>query len=68
MRASSLIENEITDLTSIVKVVWERSCKQDTDPNHQAGYSRLYEHAWAKLGEDLRYIYVRGTKPVPAAA
>ncbi len=60
---AGLVDIAAVDLTSIVQRVWARRQKQDQAPDHQMGYSLLFEDSPAKLGDGLFYIYIRGTKP-----
>jgi len=63
MAEAGLIEVTVTDLTSILRPVWEDRWDNDDGPSHQAGYEYLLENPQTSLGKAIQYIYVRGEKP-----
>jgi SAM-dependent methyltransferase len=63
MTEAGLINIEIRDLTSTVKMVWEDRSDSDSVISHQAGYSYLLNGPQAGLGKSIYYIYASGEKP-----
>jgi hypothetical protein len=63
MAEAGLINIEISDLTSILRPVWEERREADRAISHQQGYAYLLDGHNTSLGEAIIYIYVRGEKP-----
>lgn len=63
MADAGLINIEVSDLTPIVRKVWENRRASDLSVGHQSGYSRLLDDRVLGLGKAIFYIYVRGEKP-----
>jgi ubiquinone/menaquinone biosynthesis C-methylase UbiE len=63
MADSGLINIEVRDLTSTVKMVWEDRADSDLVISHQAGYSYLLDNPQGGLGKAIFYIYASGEKP-----
>ncbi len=63
MVEAGLINIEVHDLTSTVKMVWEDRSEFDLAISHQAGYAYLLDNPQAGLGKSIFYIYASGEKP-----
>ena len=63
MTDAGLINIEVRDLTSTVKMVWEDRSNSNSAISHQAGYSYLLHGPQAGLGKSIFYIYASGEKP-----
>jgi ubiquinone/menaquinone biosynthesis C-methylase UbiE len=62
MADAGLVNIELRDLTSTVKMVWEDRFDSDSAISHQAGYSYLLDDPRAGLGKTIFYIYISGEK------
>ena len=63
MTDAGLINIDVRDLTSTVKMVWEDRSDSDLVISHQAGYSYLLDNPQGGLGKAIFYISVSGEKP-----
>ena len=62
MQEAGLIDIEVENFTLIVPLVGDAQRVQDPSPDHRIGYSLLLDDSSVKLGDNIYYIYVRGTK------
>ncbi len=63
MEEAGLCEVEVMDITSIVRLIWEKRAREDLAADHRKGYALLLGESPVALGKGLFYIYARATKP-----
>ena len=61
LEEAGLTDVEVLDLTDVVRLVWERRL---SDPSVVQAASHLLGSGPWSLGHGLRYVRVRGTKPI----
>lgn len=61
MEEAGLVEAEVTDLTPVVRPVWEK--RRQSISKEPKGFTYLLDEPNFRLGDAIFYIYVRGKKP-----
>jgi SAM-dependent methyltransferase len=62
---AGLVNVEVHDLTSTLRMVWESRRDMDMSDLHEQAYAYLLDNILFRLGKTIFYIYVRGEKPNP---
>jgi ubiquinone/menaquinone biosynthesis C-methylase UbiE len=62
---AGLVNVELVDQTSSVRMVWESRREMDLSVSHEQGYAYLLDDLKYKLGKSIFYLYIRGEVPNP---
>ncbi len=63
MEEAGLVETEVTDLTPVVRQIWEKRRRNVSKAEEPKGFTYLLDNLNFRLGDAIFYIYVHGKKP-----